>query len=1331
MDLKIYFQEEENLGKGIRRFFEEQLSLNLKTQTEKGLPASAVLKDLTPQKLSDIEAIYFGGKLSDQTFQAGGDQSTMEEAEQELDRGKYESILVFGVELIAQTPTRSRLAEITRWLNRKSLGAPVVVVFRYNGKITFANAERTAYIYKNREGEKAGKVSLLKDVDIDNPHTAQRKIILGDKNTSGLRIDPTKIKSFQALHDYWRKVLNTKELNKDFYNELFKWYLWAKQNVKFPNSKNIEADKNSSESLIRFISRILFVWFMKEKGLVSPKLFDPAELKSILKQFKADDIESNQYYTAVLQNLFFATLNMPVEQRSWISKNKKNPKQDGNPLYYRYEDQFLDAEETIENLFNKVPFLNGGLFDCLDDKKKGIVEDGFTRHKKNQPVFPNHLFFGVEEQADISEFFKDASDKNKWKAVKIEGIISLFEEYKFTIEENTPLEEDIALDPELLGKVFENLLASYNPETGETARKQTGSFYTPREIVNYMVDESLKAYLENGLLKKENYTEEIIYDFTGKESRRERKQIEGTIESPWLGKEEALKEKLNTLFDVHQEVNPFDQESTKEIVELIDHCKILDPACGSGAFPMGILLKLVDVLHKLDPENELWKETQIERVNRLIAEAEGFSDPSVRKQVIRSLKESKNKIEEAFRNNELNYGRKLFLIQNCIYGVDIQPIAIQISKLRFFISLLVDQTEKESEPNRGFEPLPNMDFKLIAANTLIGAPKNEVAETYMADQNLLPRFQQLTKEYFSISDPEEKNNQKEQIAEVIHEIVEVNKNIVRQFQNRLEKEKNTATAAKQKKYVEQIQSYERDIQNWESFENIFKNESVGFFEPSIFYPEIKDGFDVVIGNPPYRPIQKYEVEIKKDWSNQEFKTYSNSGNIYFLFFEIGLNIIKTGGSVIFITSNQWMRNISGEPLRKFFLSKYCPEILIDFRGTDIFENVAVLSNILMVSNKKCNKPLIACDVSTIRKNYQDGLRQIVDQQSIRLSNLSKESWLIFDKVKHTLREQVIEAGTPISKWNLEIYRGILTGFNDAFYLDEEERKRLLELDVKNEEIIKPILRGKDLVRYSIDFEKIWLIFTRRGIKINEYPEIKKHLFQFHDDLMPKNSSNEKRGRKPGKYEWYEIQDSINYYKKFEEPKMIFMNMSKDLIFSYDPKGEFLTNQKCFIVTGENIRYLTAFFNSKLFRYFFKDNFPELLGDVREVSKVYFEKIPVKKPENKRSLNTIENLVELIVHLKMNNIKLLSNLEKIIEGLIIEIYFPDHMKERSIYVLEFVERDIAEVMRGQEFGALSDPEKEAVIEQMHALWSDPENEVVKRMGMFKERSPEILKVILES
>jgi len=241
------------------------------------------------------------------------------------------------------------------------------------------------------------------------------------------------------------------------------------------------------------------------------------------------------------------------------------------------------------------------------------------------------------------------------------------------------VEEEIALDPELLGRVFENLLASYNPETQTTARKQTGSFYTPREIVNYMVDESLKAYLKQKL-----------------ESEAGMKPHDADVG-------------LEILFTYTEKEHAFTGKETKILIDAIDNCKILDPACGSGAFPMGVLHKFVHILHKLDPQNEKWKERQISKAGQI-------DDPAIREKSITD-------IEEAFANNELDYGRKLYLIENCIYGVDIQPIAVQIAKLRFFISLVVDQKKNPSRKNLGILSLPNLETKFVAANTLIGLDK--------------------------------------------------------------------------------------------------------------------------------------------------------------------------------------------------------------------------------------------------------------------------------------------------------------------------------------------------------------------------------------------------------------------------------------------------------------------------------------------------------------------------------------------------------------------------------------------------------------------------------
>ena len=223
----------------------------------------------------------------------------------------------------------------------------------------------------------------------------------------------------------------------------------------------------------------------------------------------------------------------------------------------------------------------------------------------------------------------------KGKQYKVRGLIEILNRYKFTVAENTPIEEEVALDPELLGKVFENLLAAYNPETNTTARKQTGSFYTPREIVNYMTDESLIAYFKNA-------TDE---------------------NTDW-----DIERNLRHLIAYNDEPHRFSDEETEQLIKAIDDLKILDPACGSGEFPMGILRKLVFILGKLDPRNDQWRQRQIARVENTIETAEKIDDSTVRENTIRDLEREIDNINEAFERNELDYGRKLYLIETASMG---------------------------------------------------------------------------------------------------------------------------------------------------------------------------------------------------------------------------------------------------------------------------------------------------------------------------------------------------------------------------------------------------------------------------------------------------------------------------------------------------------------------------------------------------------------------------------------------------------------------------------------------------------------------------------------
>ncbi|MFM5955602.1 MAG: hypothetical protein ACKOQ2_00300, partial [Dolichospermum sp.] len=357
----------------------------------------------------------------------------------------------------------------------------------------------------DRDKDVLEKITLIKDININSPHRAHIEI-LADLSLTSL----PDIQNFDQLHTAWQKVLNTSELNNKFFQEVSHWYFWATQTVTFPDGGEADESLRNATSVIRLITRLIFVWFLKEKGLVPDALFDENQLENFLNPLAA---EESTYYKAILQNLFFATLNTEMntdekpDNRKFRGKNQQKSGRDahyGITNVYRYQDYFTNADEFL-GLCSNIPFLNGGLFECLDRDKDGdskptpkgkektkIRIDGFSEREDNVLSVPNVLFFGEATDVDLNQTY---GTKNK--KYKVQGLINIFNRYKFTIDENTPIEEEIALDPELLGKVFENLLAAYNPETETTARKQTGSFYTPREIVNYMVDESLIAYLQN------------------------------------------------------------------------------------------------------------------------------------------------------------------------------------------------------------------------------------------------------------------------------------------------------------------------------------------------------------------------------------------------------------------------------------------------------------------------------------------------------------------------------------------------------------------------------------------------------------------------------------------------------------------------------------------------------------------------------------------------------------------------------------------------------------------------------------------------------------------
>lgn len=1158
----------------------------------------------------------------------------------ELAQGQIESFVFLAIDLQGEHWPRTQLATITRELNKR-FPMPAIILFRQDSLLSLAVIDRRQHLRDATRDVIDSRITVIKDVRLTNPHRAHIDILanlalsnLGDKRRPS---------NFRELYDAWITTLSTQKLNQDFYKQLAWWYMWAVKEVEFPRGGG--ADRNAI-GVIRLLTRLIFVWFIKERGLVPDALFDRKALKGLLKQAPHESPDSINYYQAILQNLFFATLNQEMgNDRRWAKTGSGMKGDYLISLVYRHQDAFQHPDTVLKDCFANVPYLNGGLFECLDEQlseadlarrpelKSLVVQegngyvlriDGFSRRPEAQAKVPNKLFFGGTEDAGLNTEFE-----TKGKRYPVRGLIDLLDSYKFTVDENTPLDEEVALDPELLGKVFENLLASYNPDTRSTARKQSGSFYTPREVVDYMVDEALIAYfarhLPNGDQREADLRQLLSHADTG---------------------------------------HSFSEAEANALVLAIEQLKVLDPACGSGAFPMGMLAKLFVALNKLDPDNRRWRDQNQAPLQQRLALAQKTPDPVLRDAEISDAEAAVEKHKKDFADPAYaDYTRKLYLIEKCIFGSDIQPIAVQIAKLRFFIALIVSQPIDRTKPNWNITPLPNLETKIVAANTLFGVPRHGAQGSLLDDPAIAQKEAELrdaNAAYFTARTRATKKRRKDKVQKLHEELVA------------LLKRDGFVTAHDAERMA-----------RWDPFD---QNRYADFFDVEWMFgmPRAQDNseavFDIVIGNPPY--VRQEEIKELKPLLKDVYKyeCYTGTADLFVYFYERSVKLLKPHGALSFITSNKWYRTKYGENLRLFMVTQTRLKNIIDFGDEAVFTAIAYPTIVIATRREKPLNPPPATDqVRALNWTQEHPVEKFpaVFQAAafdVPQTKLTKAGWQLEPAGKRQLLERVASTGMPLRKHvGARVSRGITTGLNEAFVIDGQTRARLIAEDTNSSDIIKPFMRGNDVKRWRASFDDKYLIKVESSDNVlhpwsgkNEaeaeevfakcYPAIHAHFNSYRKALIDRYDQ--------GKYFW-ELR-ACTYWQEFESQKIVSTKVSIEPTFSLDPEAHYLGNTAYFIPAGDDRLYLLALLNSSVSAYYARGRFVGKQNGYYEVQPEALEAFPIPSASSPH---------KAILAGAANSVLTSGTpqFEQLINGLVFELFFPDDLHRANIHLFDACEK----------------------------------------------------------
>ena len=910
---------------------------------------------------------------------------------------------------------------------------------------------------------------------------------------------------------------------------------------------------------------------------------------------------------------------------SFLNLDKIKNYDDLNSLFFQVlARKYDERNEDVKQLFEKVPYLNSSLFEPTDMEQLTL----FISNLKDNKAIP----------IISSTVLKDKQGKKRTgNLTTLEYLFEFLNAYDFSSEGSEGIQEDnkTLINASVLGLIFEKINGY-----------KDGSFFTPGFITMYMCRETIRK--------------SVVQKFN-----------------------ETKKWKCNDIEELYDKI-----EDRKEANKIVNSIKICDPAVGSGHFLVSALNEMIAVKNDLkilqDRDGKRLKEYQVEVVNDelIVTDEEG------------ELFEYNPTSKESQRIQEMLFHEKQTIIENCLFGVDINPNSVKICRLRLWIELLKNAYYKNSTE---LETLPNIDINIKCGNSLVSrfaidadlkqALKKskwtiesyriavdtyrnaESKEQKREMESLILQIKQNFSSEIRISDPIKKRLDK-LASELYHRFTGTflfdPETPYGETQKQLDKRRK-AEQEKLEKEIAQLNAKIEEIKGNKIFENAF--------EWRFEFPEVLNddgdfvGFDVVIGNPPYVQLQSIK-ETSEQLERFKFETFSSMGDIYALFYEKGNEILHKSGILCFITGSAWMRTNYGQSLRTYFNQKITLLEVIDLSDCEIFESATVLTSIISFIKKQKEQPIIKA-IRFTRKDQSKllNLAEEFNRNYTAIQNFPESSWLILEPNANAIKEKVTSVGRPIKNWDVKINRGILTGFNDAFIIDKETKNKLIAEDQKSAELIKPILRGRDVHCYYYENSELFLIgtFPSLDLDIENYPALKKHLEQFLPKLNQTGESyinidgEKEKSRKKTSGKWFETQDSIAYWEDFKKPKIIYPNMTKSLPFTLDLSGNFL-NDKCFIISGENLYYLVSFLNSKLFRFCFADAFPELQGNSKEIKKFILETIPVKEIENEEEFKKV--VIE-ILSLKNSNVDT-TDLETQIDQLVYQLY---DLTEEEIKIVE--------------------------------------------------------------